>query len=118
MIEVEFEFGKCLNCLHVYLFIFILQNPYLYQEAATTPTNQNIQQHLYLPSAGGSRKATHRIPSYIDDKIKKIKQPQKLTKNVFVTPLVDVVVPQQTYQLNSDVYSNEVSFVANKKPTN
>lgn len=101
-------------------FIFsILQNPYLYQEAVTTPTNQNIQQHLYLPSAGASRKpTTHHIPSYIDDKIKKIKQPQKLTKNVFITPLVDVVIPQQSYQLNSDVYSNEVSFVANKKPTN
>lgn len=94
------------------MFYYLQQNPYLYQETATIPTNHNAQQHLYLPTAGGSRKpSTQRIPSYsLDDKIKKLKQPQKITKNVFVTPLVDVVIPQQSYQLNTDVYNDEVSF--------
>ncbi|XP_031640677.1 uncharacterized protein LOC116352314 [Contarinia nasturtii] len=79
-------------------------NPYIYHESATIPTNYNAQ-HLYLPSAGA---AIQRKPTYVDDKIKnKLKQSQPITKNTYVTPLVDVVVPQQSYQLNSDVYNNE-----------
>ncbi|XP_055313241.1 uncharacterized protein LOC129574799 isoform X2 [Sitodiplosis mosellana] len=94
-------------------------NPYLYHESATLPTNRNnAPQHLYLPSADGPviRKPSSslssspsRIPTYnVDDKLKKLtKIPQKITKNVFVTPLVDVVIPQQSYQLNGEVYNNE-----------
>lgn len=86
----------------------MFQNPYLYPETATIPTNHNPQ-HLYLPAVGEMmRKPTPRLPAYLDEKIKKVKQPQKL-KNVYVNPLVDVVIPQQSYQLNSDVFNNEVS---------
>lgn len=99
----------------------------MYHETATIPTNQNNvpQQHLYLPSAGGGvggpiiRKpsTSPRLSTYnIDDKLKKFKpQTQKITKNVYVTPLVDVVIPQHSYQLNSDVYNNEVSLKKKKK---
>lgn len=87
-----------------------MKNPYRYQqETATIPGPQ----HLYLPPAPVSairKPSSPGQPAYVDDKInKKFKQPQKITKNVFVTPLVDVVIPQHSYQLNSDVYNNEVS---------
>lgn len=102
-----------------------LQNPYLYQEAATIPTNQNVQ-HLYLPGGAGGpgpviRKPapSQRQPTYVDDESDanskhqhhhhQQQQPQKITKNVYVTPLIDVVIPQHSYQLNSDVHNNEVS---------
>lgn len=86
-----------------------MQNPYLYQETATIPTNHN-QQHLYLAAAGPViRKPSQRLPTYTDDKITKTKQPQKITKNVYATPF-DIVIPQHSYQLNSDVYNNEVSL--------
>lgn len=86
-----------------------MQNPYLYQqETATIPTNPSPQ-HLYLPPVGPviQKPSTPRQPAYVDEKInKKFKQPQK---NVYVTPFVDVVIPQHSYQLNNDVYNNEVS---------
>lgn len=105
--------------IYKYLNIRILQNPYIYHESATIPTNYNAQ-HLYLPSAGPAiqRKPIQRIPTYVDNNIKKLKQSQQITNNMYATPLVDVVIPQQSYQLNSDVYNNEVSFIKKKFTSN
>lgn len=131
--------GHCIETI-ILNKVCLLQNPYLYQEAAaavatatasaTIPSSANHNaQHLYLPTAGpvtlkqppssSSSLSSHRLqqqqqqllhPTYVDDKITKNKQPQKITKNVYVTPLsVDVVIPQHSYQLNSDVHNNEVS---------
>lgn len=65
-----------------------------------------------LPSSERQRpqqqQQQQQFDSVYGNKITKIKQSQKITKNVHVTPLVGVIVPDHTYQLNSDINNNEV----------
>lgn len=58
--------------------------------------------------------------SVYGNKIAKVKQSQKTSKNVHVTPLVSVILPaEHSYQLSSDININEVgeknSFKLQKK---
>lgn len=105
--------------------IYSLQNLHRYQEAPTIAppfTNQNmhslyaIRQNMkplpsFLPQLPSPERQQQQQQQQLDsvygNKISKIKQSQKITKNVNVTPQVGLIVPDHSYQL-SDINNNEV----------
>lgn len=110
------------KCIFGYLLCWIkkkkLQHLQHQEEPAVTPTfsNQNmqnvygIQQNMkvfqtvlpQLPSAPPQKVYGNKIP--------KTKQTPKKSKNVHVTPQVNVILPQHSYNLHGDINSNEVSL--------
>ena len=59
-----------------------------------------------LPQLPPSQHQQQQLDPVYENKIANFKQPQKITKNLHVTQIVGVIVPKQTYQLNSDKYNN------------
>lgn len=60
-----------------------------------------------LPSSQHHQHQEQQFDTVYENQIAKIKQSQKTTKNVHVTPF-SVIIPEQSYPINSDVNYNEV----------
>lgn len=97
--------------------IYSLQSLYRHQQAPTIApphTNQNMH-NLYAIRQQQQQQQHHQhqhqqqqIDAAYENTIPKIKQSQKITKNVHVAPLVSLIIPEHSYQLNSDISKNEV----------
>lgn len=84
-----------------------LTNQNMHSLYAIRPNTKPISSLLaQLPS---SQRQQQQFDSVHENRNAKIKQSQKIAKNVHVTPIVGVIIPEHSYQLNSNIDNNEVS---------